>query len=113
MHNYSMPGLVKTFFDCVIWKGITFDIGANLAPKGLLQGKSALGLYSSAISYQDNEKYKHIDMATTLTKFLFQHMGYSSYDVIGIGTNKNEDTKANMIRVKEKIDNFVKENLTK
>lgn len=51
MHNFSLPALVKAFFDAVLLKGKTWDTGPN-GFVGLLKNKSALVLTSSGGIYE-------------------------------------------------------------
>jgi len=81
MYNFSMPGLVKAYFDSVIMKGETFDIGQK-GFAGLMEGKKALILFSSGGVYDEkNSAYDHL---TDLTKLEFGFMGFSDVRVVSV-----------------------------
>jgi FMN-dependent NADH-azoreductase len=82
MYNYSMPAIVKAWFDSVIQKGVTFGekrgdgktIVSNAEKKALILISSG-GVYS-------NEQYSGREHALSLSIQEFQYMGYS--DVRGV-----------------------------
>jgi FMN-dependent NADH-azoreductase len=87
MYNFSMPAIVKAWFDSVIQKGVTFGEGTSNA------GKKALSLISSGGVYS-NEPFSGREHALSLSNLEFQYMGYS--DVQGIlaeGMAMNEEIK--------------------
>ena len=93
MHNFSMPAVVKAWFDSVVLKGQTWDVkdGSFI---GLMDGKKALIIVSSGGVYQKGPmiSWEH---ALSLGKSIFQFMGYS--DVRGTlaeGMNVGEDVKS-------------------
>jgi FMN-dependent NADH-azoreductase len=87
MYNFSMPAIVKAWFDSVIQKGITFGEGTSN------DGKKALTLISSGGLY-NNKSSSGREHALSLSNLEFQYMGYS--DVRGIlaeGMAMNEEIK--------------------
>lgn len=87
MYNFSMPAIVKAWFDSVIQKGVTFGEGTSNA------GKKALTLISSGGVYS-NESSSGREHALSLSNLEFQYLGYS--DVRGIlaeGMALNEEVK--------------------
>lgn len=80
MYNFSMPAIVKTWFDSVMQRGVTFGEGndgqiiSNAAKKALAL-ISCGGVYSNELSSRGEH-------ALSLSNFEFQYMGYS--DVRGI-----------------------------
>lgn len=87
MYNFSMPAIVKAWFDSVIQKGITFGEGTSN------DGKKALTLISSGGLYS-NESSSGREHALSLSNLEFQYLGYS--DVRGIlaeGMAMNEEVK--------------------
>jgi FMN-dependent NADH-azoreductase len=87
MYNFSMPAIVKAWFDSVIQNGITFGEGTSNA------GKKALTLISSGGVYS-NGSFSGREHALSLSNLEFQYMGYS--DVRGIlaeGMAMNEEIK--------------------
>ncbi|OVE77347.1 hypothetical protein BVX99_02815 [bacterium F16] len=77
MYNFSVPAMVKAWFDSVMLKGRTWDASAD-GYRGLLQGKKALVLMSSGGSYDG--PMASWDHAMSLAKQEFTFMGFSSVD---------------------------------
>ena len=74
MHNFSLPALVKAYFDSVMLKGETWDIQAGKF-LGLMTGKKALILLASGGIYEGAmASWEH---AVSLAKVEFQFMGFS------------------------------------
>ena len=93
MYNFSMPAIVKAWFDSVIQKGITFGKGNDWKTIISNTGKKALTLISSGGLYS-NESFSVREHALSLSNLEFQYMGYS--DVRGIlaeGMEMNEEVK--------------------
>lgn len=80
MFNFSMPAIVKAWFDSVIQEGVTFGRG-NDGHKVSNAEKKALTLISSGGVYS-NESSAGREHALSLSNLEFQYMGYS--DVRGI-----------------------------
>jgi FMN-dependent NADH-azoreductase len=94
MYNFSMPAIVKAWFDSVMQKGVTFgnrnDDGQMVISNA---EKKALTLISSGGIYS-NELFSSREHALSLSNLEFQYMGYS--DVRGIlaeGMVMNEEVK--------------------
>lgn len=103
MHNFSLPGMVKAYIDLIIIKGETFDKG------GLMQGKKALILNSSGLSYEG--EYAKNDHATTLAKLAFDFMGFSDVKIVraqGLD-KKNADVAKIVLDAQEQVKEVVKE----
>jgi FMN-dependent NADH-azoreductase len=93
MYNFSMPAIVKAWFDSVMQKGVTFgnETDGQIAISNA--GKKALTLISSAGVYS-NKSSSNREHALSLSNLEFQYMGYS--DVRGIlaeGMEMSEETK--------------------
>jgi len=93
MYNFSMPAIVKAWFDSVMQKGVTFgtEIDGQIATSNA--GKKALTLISSGGVYS-NRSYPNKEHALSLSNLEFQYMGYS--DVRGIlaeGMEMSEEIK--------------------
>ena len=80
MYNFSMPAIVKAWFDSVMQKGVTFGKG-NDGQIVSNTGKKALTLISSGGVYS-NESFAGREHALSLSNLEFQYMEYS--DVRGI-----------------------------
>lgn len=93
MYNFSMPAIVKAWFDSVIQKGVTFGERNDGQMVISNAGKKALTLISSGGVYS-NESFSGREHALSLSILEFQFMGYS--DVRGIlaeGMAMNEELK--------------------
>jgi len=102
MYNFSVPGLVKTYFDSIILKGETFDMGEK-GFIGLMKDKKALILMSSGGVYKgENNPY---DYATGLAKLTFEFMGFSPVELImaqGMDM-QTVDNKEVIVQAQEKV----------
>lgn len=109
MHNFGMPGIVKTWFDNVIQKGVAFEYGPN-GPYGLFKGKKALTVFTSGGSYS-NEKvtliYPEWDTYSMLSKILFGYMGFSETEVVSASTGNSKKTEGNLNEAKIKLDEIL------
>jgi FMN-dependent NADH-azoreductase len=93
MYNFSMPAIVKAWFDSVIQRGVTFGErkGDHIVISNT--GKKALTLISSGGVYSD-ESSSSREHALSLSNLEFQFLGYS--DVRGVlaeGMAKEEEVK--------------------
>jgi FMN-dependent NADH-azoreductase len=95
MYNFSMPAIVKAWFDSVIQKGVTFGERNHGQMVISNAGKKALTLISSGGVY-NNESLsgQRREHALSLSNLEFQFLGYS--DVRGVlaeGMAKEEEVK--------------------
>ncbi len=82
MHNFGLPAPVKAWFDSVMLKGQTWDVGAS-GFVGLMKGKQALILNSSGGVYEGSlAGWEH---AVSLAKVEFTFMGYESIEAVAAG----------------------------
>jgi FMN-dependent NADH-azoreductase len=81
MYNFSMPAIVKAWFDSVIQSGVTFGKGNDGQMVISNAAKKALTLVSCGGVYS-NESSSTREHALSLSNLEFQFMGYS--DVRGI-----------------------------
>lgn len=79
MHNFSLPALVKGWFDAIMLKGHTWTIGSE-GYEGLMKGKKALVINASGGIYEGD--MAALDHLQALARFEFQFMGFS--DVRGV-----------------------------
>jgi len=83
MHNFSMPAIIKCFFDAVIIKGETFDI-LDGEYVGLLTGHRGLALSTSGGIYETTSEWAHFEHCFSLQECLFKFMGYESGVVVPV-----------------------------
>lgn len=96
MFNFSMPAVVKAWFDSIMLKGQTWNMQDGKYV-GLMKGKKALTIVSSGGSYSTGPM-KAWEHAASLSNSEFQFMGFS--DVKGIlaeGMGGAEDAKSSSL----------------
>ena len=94
MFNFSMPAVVKAWFDSIMLKGHTWDMRDGKYV-GLMIGKKALTIVSSGGSYSTG-LMKAWEHAVSLSNAEFQFMGFSEVKGILVeGMNEAEDIKSN------------------
>lgn len=103
MYNFSTPGIVKAYFDSIMQKGRTWDIGES-GYIGLMKEKKALILTTSGGVYENEmARWEHSE---SLMKTEFQFMGFSHVESISAAG-------INMIPAKaEEIINHAKSKIT-
>ena len=101
MYNFSMPAIVKAWFDSVIQKGVTFGNRNDGQTVISNAGKKALTLISSGGVYS-NESFSGREHALSLSMLEFQYMGYSNVrGVLAEGMSMKEEV--NQINLNKSI----------
>ncbi|MGE0243755.1 MAG: FMN-dependent NADH-azoreductase [Nitrososphaeraceae archaeon] len=93
IYNFSMPAIVKAWFDSVMQNGFTFGKGIDDQIVISNAGKKALTLISSGGVYS-NKSSSNREHALSLSNIEFQYMGYS--DIRGVhaeGMDTSEEIK--------------------
>ncbi|MEI8347473.1 MAG: NAD(P)H-dependent oxidoreductase [Pseudomonadota bacterium] len=99
MYNFSLPGMVKCYFDSVMLKGETWDAGPN-GYQGLMAGKKALALSASGGNYQGERS--GWDHCLPLAETLFRFMGFTEVDKVAIaGVNMPGANVEKMVKDEE------------
>lgn len=85
IHNYSLPALVKGWFDSIMLKGKTWDLEQSPAGEITFSGlippnRKALVIVTSGSTYQADSKYK--DFCTPLAKQNLDFMGFSPVQIV-------------------------------
>ena len=91
MHNFGMPGPVKSYMDSIMLNGETFEMG-----KKLMAGRKALTIFTSGGLYPENQvslEYPNWDTVSVLAKINFSFMGFDEAEVIS--TSLRDETKSN------------------
>ncbi|MDE1872949.1 MAG: NAD(P)H-dependent oxidoreductase [Thaumarchaeota archaeon] len=103
MFNFSMPAVVKAWFDSIMLKGHTWN-AQDGKYAGLMKGKKALTIVSSGGSYSTGPM-KAWEHAVSLSNSEFQFMGFSEVKgILAEGMNGAEDTKSsNLAKALEEI----------
>ncbi|HII16936.1 TPA: hypothetical protein HA361_03405 [Candidatus Woesearchaeota archaeon] len=100
MYNFSVPAMVKAYYDSVMLKGKTWDFDPNTMFKGLMAGKKALILSTSGGVYEDS--MASFDHASTLSTAEFTFMGFSDVKAVNAGGVNNPSFNAQDILAKAK-----------
>ena len=79
MHNFSFPAVVKAWFDSVMLKGKTWDMGET-GFEGLMAGKRALLLMASGGVWRG--ELAHMEHAESLARVEFGFLGYNPVDAV-------------------------------
>ncbi len=108
MYNFSLPAIVKAYFDSVMLKGETWDMGAN-GFIGLMKGKKALILTTSGGKYEGSTK--GYDFVHPLAEAEFTFMGFSDVKTVTAGglNMHPEETPKTLEEAKQKISSIVKD----
>ncbi len=104
MHNFSLPGLVKLYFDSIMQNGKVVKY-VDGSPVGQLTNIKFLTLYTSSGSYHD--EYGFMDTLKTIVKIELGFMGINEFDFVHASTG-NPTTKDNhMENAKKAVDTVV------
>lgn len=106
MHNFGMPGIVKSYFDAIMFNGETFEMG-----KKLMTGKKALTLYTAGGIYTPDRvglEYPHWDTLTLNAKINFGFMGFDESEVISASLRDPATEPERMTAASNQIKTLVK-----
>lgn len=96
MFNFSMPAVVKAWFDSIMLKGYTWD-ARDGKYAGLMKGKKALTIVSSGGAYSTGPM-KSFEHAVSLSIAEFQFMGFSEVKgILAEGMNGSTDAKSSSL----------------
>ncbi|MCU4164644.1 NAD(P)H-dependent oxidoreductase [Carboxylicivirga caseinilyticus] len=101
MHNFSLPGIVKLYFDAIMQNGKTFkyEDGKQI---GLMTQKKFTALYTSMGSYKG--EYGFMDNLKTILKIELDFMGIKDYQFIHAATGNESLLDLQLTRAKEAIE---------
>eukprot|EP00825_Cyclidium_porcatum_P020974 TRINITY_DN23544_c0_g1_i1.p2 TRINITY_DN23544_c0_g1~~TRINITY_DN23544_c0_g1_i1.p2 ORF type:complete len:199 (+),score=29.35 TRINITY_DN23544_c0_g1_i1:97-693(+) len=100
MHNFSLPGIVKTYFDSVMQSKITFKYEGD-KQIGLMGKSKFLTLYTSMGSYMGT--YGFMDNLKTIVKIELDFMGFKEYEFVHAATGM-KTTYDSQIEKNKRID---------
>lgn len=101
MHNFGMPGVVKTYFDAVMMNGETFQMGEKK-----MAGKKALTFFTSGGIYSQNFanlEYPNWDTMSLNAKINFGFMGFDEAEVIGTSLRDPQLADGRLIEADQRI----------
>lgn len=90
MFNLSHPAVVKAWFDAVLQKGRTWKMTPT-GPEGLLKGKRALVISSSASAFTEEVGTAGFDHSIRLSTQLLTMMGFDTVAVSAQGLAQHEE----------------------
>jgi FMN-dependent NADH-azoreductase len=109
MYNFSMPAIVKAYFDSVLLKGETWDMNET-GYIGLTKDKNAIVLTTSGGVYTKEMGTLAYDMNTPLVSGLLNFMGVKSAVISAQGINMFPDKKDSIINAAvEEINKAIKQ----
>ncbi len=100
MHNFSLPGIVKTYFDAVMQSGITFKYEGD-RQIGLMDKSKFLTIYTSMGSYKGG--FGYMDNLRTITKIELDFMGFKAYEFVHASTGNHATYDMYMNRAQEQL----------
>lgn len=109
MYNFTMPGIVKSYFDMVMQKGETWDVTES-GYVGLLNDKKALLLSSAGGIYNEEMGNLAYDMSSSLFKTLMGFVGINDIKIIsaqGMNMLSSEEVEKVLDNSKLDISDFV------
>jgi FMN-dependent NADH-azoreductase len=100
MHNFSLPGIVKLYFDSIMQSGKVFQY-ENGAPVGLMGQTKFLSLYTSAGKYLGD--YEYLDHVKALLKIELDFMGIKEYDFVHASSGNPDSIDSEFLNAKQSI----------
>lgn len=104
MHNFSLPGIVKTYFDSIMQSGVVFKYEGE-KQIGLMNKSKFLTLYTSMGSYTG--EYGFMDNLKTIVKIELDFMGFVNYEFIHASTGNKTTVGIHLKNAFEKIDTVI------
>lgn len=101
MHNFSFPGLVKSYLDAVVFFNETFAYDQKM-----MANKKILTLYTSGAQYSKNTfnpQFPNCDGVAFTAHALFNFMGFSHVQTIGTSLRGEENYQKNLLTVSSEI----------
>lgn len=103
MHNFSLPGIVKLFFDSFMFNGEFFNI-SDKVKKDRVSSKKVLVLYSHGGSYLLGSQYEKYDFVRSLLNQEFSFMGIQDVTYISYSTADPNKKEENLQIAKKSLD---------
>ncbi len=103
MHNFSLPGIVKMFFDSFMFKGEFFNI-EDQEKKQIVNDKKVLVLYTHGGNYPEGTEFGKYDFVKSLLTQEFSFMGMKDYHFISYSSGDSVKKEENLAEAKTKIE---------
>lgn len=109
MYNFGVPSTLKAWVDAIARSGETFAYDAASGGfKGLLQGKRALAIVSSAGDYAPGTPAAAIDFATPYLSFLLRFVGIADTAAVNVPLQAGEQRAAATASAHAKLDEIAR-----
>jgi len=105
MHNFSIPGIVKTYLDAVIQKSILFK-SENNESKGLMGKSKFINIYTSKGAY--DREYGFLDNAKVVMKIELDFMGFIDYEFVHASTGNDVTRKVHVANAQKMLEGIIK-----
>lgn len=86
VYNYTLPTLLKAYFDLILRIGKTF-VSAPEGSQGLLGGRKVLVLSARLGDYSPGSGREHFDYHEPYLRFVFERMGINDVQYIAVSQN--------------------------
>ncbi|MBS2097556.1 FMN-dependent NADH-azoreductase [Carboxylicivirga linearis] len=104
MHNFSLPGMIKLYFDAIMQNGKVFKYEDG-KQYGLMTNTKFATIYTSMGSYKG--EYGFMDNLKTILKIELDFMGIKDYQFIHAATGNTSLMEMQINRAKESIDALI------
>ncbi|AZL16293.1 FMN-dependent NADH-azoreductase [Rickettsiales endosymbiont of Stachyamoeba lipophora] len=108
MHNYSFPGIVKTYFDAVMLHNETFRMGGpqdnGKKYVGLLTNRKALTIFTSGGFYPEDSEFYYLNNIATLSKIAYNMVGFEDFKTVYAATANPETLHNNMEKAQKELE---------
>lgn len=103
MHNFSLPGIVKTFIDSFMFSG-EFIYIKDEKRKQIVESKKVITLYSHAGSYPIGTEFEKYDFVRSLLTQEFSFMGIKDFSFVSYSTSNQDKKDEYLNEAKKQID---------
>ena len=84
LYNFQVPAVLKAWIDHVVRAGITFSAGPD-GYKGLIEGKKAVVIVTSAGDYAEGSPAESYDLLTPYIKHILGFIGITEVQILKAG----------------------------
>ncbi len=106
MHNFSLPGIVKIFFDSFMFRGEFFNI-SDEEKKRNVSNKKVITLYSHGGNYPLGSEFEKYDFVRSLLTQEFSFMGIKDFSFVSYSTGDNEKKEEYLAEAKKRIEEIL------
>jgi len=107
MHNFSLPGIVKTFIDSFMFSGEFINV-TDEKKKQRIANKKIITLYSHGGNYPEGTEFEKYDFVKSLLTQEFSFMGVKDFSFVSYSTADQEKKEDYLTEAIKKIDMIIK-----